>query len=111
VKDWPTKVRAFYSHPYDDNEELSQSYDLFYRGLEMASGALRIHEPDLLVKRIKAKGLNPKDFEGYINAFRYGGIPHAGWSIGAERATMAILNLPNIRETSMFPRDRTRITP
>jgi len=111
VKDWPAQTRAFYAQPYEDNESITKSFDLMYRGLEMASGAQRVHDPEMLVKKLKSKGLDPKNFEGYINAFKYGGIPHAGWSIGTERLVMSLLGLGNIRETALFPRDRTRITP
>ena len=67
---------------------MSEGFDAIYRGLEISSGGQRIHLPDLLIKRIKAKGMNPKDFWGYIDSFRYGAPPHAGWSIGLERITM-----------------------
>jgi aspartyl-tRNA synthetase len=111
LKDWPAAIKPFYAQPHEENGDLTHAYDLFYRGLEMASGTQRVHDPELLTKKISAKGLNPKDFESYINAFRYGGIPHAGWSIGSERLTMALLGLANIREAAMFPRDRTRLHP
>ncbi|VVB71398.1 Aspartate--tRNA(Asp/Asn) ligase [uncultured archaeon] len=117
IKDYPTKVRAFYSLPYLDgeseykNKEYCKSYDLIYRGTEISSGAQRIHDPQLLTDQIKEKGLNPEDFKGYIDSFKYGSCPHAGWSIGAERITMKICNLENIREAVLWPRDRVRITP
>jgi len=64
-----------------------------------------------LEKQIMDKGLSPKNFKFYIDAFRYGAAPHAGWSIGLERLTMIIAGQSNIREACLFPRDRTRITP
>ena len=111
VRDFPTSLRAFYSMPKDDNPELTHSYDFIYKGLEICSGAQRIHKPDLLVKSLEKKGLDPKDFESYISAFRYGAPPHAGWSIGLERFAMQVTGVQNIREASLFPRDRNRITP
>ncbi len=111
LTEWPTKIRAFYSMPREENEEKCRAYDLMYKGLEMASGAQRIHVPDMLIKQLKARGLHPSEFEYYIDAFRYGAIPHAGWSIGAERLTMQLTGVKNIRECSLFPRDRHRITP
>ncbi|MFH1750053.1 MAG: aspartate--tRNA(Asn) ligase [Candidatus Micrarchaeota archaeon] len=111
ITEWPTAVRAFYSMPLPDNPKICKAYDLMYRGLEIASGAQRIHIPDLLVKQLKAKEVDPKNFESYIDAFRYGAIPHAGWSIGSERLTMKLCNLQNIREASLFPRDRNRLLP
>ena len=111
VKEYPTALRAFYSMPNDSNPELSNSFDLIYKGLEVCSGAQRIHLPEMLISSIKRKGLDPKGFDFYINAFRCGAPPHAGWSIGLERIAMQITGSHNIREASMFPRDRKRLTP
>ncbi len=111
IYDWPTKVRAFYSMPDEKNEEICHAFDLLYRGLEISSGAKRIHLPAVLEKQLKKRGLNPADFEFYINAFRMGAPPHAGWSIGLERLVMKICNQENIRECMLFPRDRTRLMP
>jgi len=111
ITEWPTAIRAFYSMPNPDKPEICFAFDLMYKGVELSSGAQRIHQPDLLIKQLKAKGLRPESFEGYIDAFRYGSIPHAGWSIGAERLTMKLANRDNIRECAMFPRDRHRLTP
>ncbi len=111
ITEWPTKARSFYSMPREDNPEICLAYDLMYKGMEIASGAQRIHIPDLLVKQLKSKGLHPSSFESYIEAFKYGAVPHAGWSIGAERLTQQVCGLENIREAVMFPRDRHRLTP
>ncbi|MFH1095841.1 MAG: aspartate--tRNA(Asn) ligase [Candidatus Micrarchaeota archaeon] len=108
---WPTALRAFYSMPLESDEELCKAYDLEYRGREISSGAQRIHVPAILIDQLKKRGLDPKAFEFYINAFRMGAPPHAGWSIGLERLVMKMCNLHNIREAVMFPRDRTRLTP
>lgn len=111
VKDFPTELRAFYSMPKADNPELTNSFDFIYKGLEISSGAQRIHKAEMLVQALKRKGLDPKNFEFYINAFRCGAPPHSGWSIGLERLTMQITGAKNIRECSLFPRDRKRLTP
>ena len=111
LKDWPTEIKPFYAMPYQDNPKLCKAYDCIYNGLEISSGAQRIHLPDLLTKQIESKGLNPANFEYYISSFRYGAPPHAGWSLGLERLTLTIIGLSNIRECTMFPRDRSRITP
>ena len=111
VRKYPTKVRAFYSMPDPKNPELSNSYDLLYRGLEVSSGAQRIHIPDMLVQAIEKRGMDPKSFESYIYAFKCGAPPHSGWSIGLERLAMQITKSENIRECSLFPRDRKRLTP
>ncbi len=111
IHDWPTSTRAFYSMPHETNTEICKAYDLLYRGLEISSGAQRIHLPSLLEDALRKKGLDPLNFKFYIDAFRSGAPPHAGWSIGLERLTMKLCGVENIRECAMFPRDRTRVHP
>ncbi|MGB9635343.1 MAG: aspartate--tRNA(Asn) ligase [Candidatus Micrarchaeia archaeon] len=111
ITKWPTSVRAFYSMPSHDNVEVCNAFDLIYRGLEISSGAQRIHIPELLIQQIRKRGMDPENFDFYVRTFMTGAPPHAGWSIGAERLTMKICNLENIREASLFPRDRNRISP
>ncbi|MDP2673220.1 MAG: aspartate--tRNA(Asn) ligase [Nanoarchaeota archaeon] len=110
---WPSSLKPFYIMPKDENKnaKFTEGFDAIYGGMEISSGGQRIHIPELLIERIKAKGLNPKNFESYINSFRYGAPPHAGWSIGLERLTQIICGLENIKEATMFPRDRERLTP
>ncbi len=110
---WPSSIKPFYIMPKDEKEDakLSEGFDALYGGVEICSGGQRIHIPDLLVKRIKAKKLNPKNFESYIDSFRYGAPNHAGWSIGLERLTQVICGLDNVKEATMFPRDRDRLVP
>jgi len=110
ITHWPVELKAFYAMPEADGKT-SHAFDLIYDGLEISSGTQRIHLPELLEKRIHAKGLNPENFRSYVDAFRFGAPHHAGWSIGLERLTMKITGRENIRETTMFPRDRNRITP
>ncbi len=109
VHDWPLEGKPFYIMP--KGEELSYGFDAIYKGMEISSGGQRIHLPDLLTERLKAKGLNPENFESYIDSFRYGAPHHGGWGMGVERLTMKILNIQNIREVTLFPRDRDRLTP
>jgi len=97
--------------PDKKNPKVAHAFDLIYNGMEICSGTQRIHIPDLLIKQLKSKGLNPDNFKFYVDCFRYGAPPHAGWSIGLERLTMQITGKKNIREVTMFPRDRNRITP
>jgi nondiscriminating aspartyl-tRNA synthetase len=111
VRDYPRDIKAFYAMPREDNPELTKSYDFLYKGLEISSGAQRIHNPEMLIESLKRKGLQPKNFEFYVDAFRTGAPPHAGWSIGLERFAMRITGSKNIRECSLFPRDRKRLTP
>lgn len=113
VHSWPANLKPFYIMPKDNevDAEYSEGFDALYKGLEISSGGQRIHLPELLIKRIKKKGLNPDSFKNYIDSFRFGAAPHAGWSIGLERMTMILCGLDNIREATMFPRDRDRLTP
>jgi aspartyl-tRNA synthetase len=109
VHSWPNLLKPFYIMPKD--EEISCGFDALMNGIEISSGGQRINKYDLLIKRLKEKNLNLENFEFYVNAFRYGAPKHAGWSIGLERFTMALLKLENIREACLFPRDRERLTP
>jgi aspartyl-tRNA synthetase len=110
LKDWPEEVKPFYTMPNKDGKTC-RAFDIIYKGLEILSGTQRIHIPDLLIERIKVKGLNPENFKSYIDCFRYGAPPHGGWSFGLERLTMTLVGLKNIREATMFPRDRHRLNP
>ena len=111
IKDWPAEIKAFYAMPNEKNPKICHAFDFVYNGLEICSGTQRIHIPELLTQQLKSKGLNPENFKFYINFFRYGAPPHSGWSIGLERLTMQITGKSNIREVTMFPRDRNRIMP
>src|SRR6266702_835013 len=108
--DWPLELKAFYAMPNPDGKTC-RAFDMIYNGLEVSSGTQRIHLPSLLISRLKVKGLNSDNFKSHVDAFRYGAPYHAGWSIGLERLTMKITGRENIREATMFPRDRNRITP
>jgi len=113
VHSWPSKLKPFYILPKDGkaDEKLSEGFDAIYKGMEISSGGQRIHIPELLIQRLKAKKLNPKNFKSYVDSFRFGAPPHAGWSIGLERLTQLVTGQTNIREAVLFPRDRTRLTP
>ncbi|CAB3289692.1 Aspartate--tRNA(Asp/Asn) ligase [Methanocaldococcus lauensis] len=111
ITDWPSETRPFYTMPKEDNPEVCKAFDLMYKDLEISSGAQRIHQYDLLVENIKKKGLNPDGFTYYLEAFKYGMPPHAGWGLGADRFTMVLTQQENIRECVLFPRDRQRLTP
>ena len=107
--EWPSELKPFYIWP--KGKGVSGGFDAVYGGIEIASGGKRVHIPDILIKQLKSKKLNPEDFKWYIDAFRFGAPEHAGWSIGLERLTQTILSLGNIREGTLFPRDRKRLTP
>ena len=109
ITKYPIEAKPFYTMP--EGDKYSRGFDLECNGVEMASGSQRIHDVELLKKRLKACDLNPKDFESYLKAFRYGIPPHGGFGFGIERFLMELLDIKNIRECILFPRDRTRLTP
>ncbi|MBI4084416.1 MAG: aspartate--tRNA(Asn) ligase [Candidatus Levybacteria bacterium] len=109
ITHFPTKKRAFYTMPDPENPEYSLSYDLLFRGLEILSGSQRIHEYSVLVEKMKEKGVDHRNFGIYLMAFQYGMPPEGGFSFGIERLTMKLLELANIREASLFPRDMERV--
>jgi nondiscriminating aspartyl-tRNA synthetase len=111
LTDWPSSIKPYYSLPYEDKPEICRAFDLMHPRMELASGAQRVHDNRLLVERIKEKGLDPAGFEFYLQAFRYGMPPHAGWGLGLSRLVMTMLNLENIRDAVIFPRDRRRLVP
>lgn len=109
ITKFPTSGRAFYTMPDGDDPKLSRGFDLIFRGLEINSGAQRLHLYDELVERIKDRGMSVENFGFYLQAFKYGMPPHGGCSTGLDRFTARMLNLKNIREASAFPRDMNRI--
>ncbi len=111
ITDWPTHAKAFYIKPRDDNPKLCEGFDLMWRYIELVSGGTRISNKNQLIQRLKEKGLNPESFKGHLQAFDYGMPPHAGWAIGLERLTMILTGKKNIREVTLYPRDRVRLTP
>jgi len=111
IVDWPTKTKAFYIKPREDHPELSHGFDFMYEWVEIASGGSRVDRKETLVERLKEKGLNPDAFQDHLKTFDYGMPPHAGWAVGLERLLMALLGIENIREVTLFPRDRYRLTP
>ena len=108
IKDFPLESKPFYAMPRD---KYARAFDLEFKGMEISSGAQRIHRYNMLVERMKNLGMNIENFEEYLKAFRYGMPPHGGFGYGIERFLMRFLNLGNIRECILFPRDRKRLTP
>jgi len=106
---WPSNLKPFYILPKD--KKLSYGFDALYGGIEISSGGQRVHIPEILIKQLKDHGLNPKNFENYIDSFRVGAPIHSGWSVGLERFTMALFKLEHFREACIWPRDRYRLTP
>ena len=111
VTRFPVEIRPFYTMPCPDDPRWTNSYDIFLRGEEIVSGAQRIHDPAQLLEVAKSKGVDLAPVQSYVDAFKYGAFPHGGGGVGLERVVMLFLGLPNIRLTSMFPRDPNRLTP
>ena len=111
VTDWPTHAKAFYIKPSDADPKISEGFDLMFGYIELTSGGTRICDKNQLIERLKEKGLNPESFKMHLQAFDYGMPPHAGWAIGLERLTMILTGIKNIREVTLYPRDRVRLTP
>ncbi|KAL1528509.1 hypothetical protein AB1Y20_009852 [Prymnesium parvum] len=113
IDKFPASVRPFYTMPDPLNPTFSNSYDIFIRGEEVTSGAQRIHDPDMLLKQAAAKDppVDLTPIQAYVDSFKYGAFPHAGGGVGLERVVMLFLGLPNIRKTSLFPRDPKRLSP
>ncbi len=113
IIDFPTAVKAqtFYAQRKDENPELTGYFDLEYQGLEIASGGPREHRIERLRENLVSAGFDPVNFEGYLEAFRFGMPPHGGWGFGVDRFVWALAGLSNIREARLFPRDRYRLDP
>ncbi|WP_291565020.1 MULTISPECIES: aspartate--tRNA(Asn) ligase [unclassified Clostridium] len=109
LTDYPKEKRPMYTMPKGDN--LTHSFDLLFRGLEITTGGQRIHNYEMLIENMISKGLNLENFHNYMELFKFGMPPHGGLAIGLERLTAQLIGLKNVREASLFPRDRTRITP
>mmetsp|Transcript_29492 Transcript_29492/g.87232 ORF Transcript_29492/g.87232 Transcript_29492/m.87232 type:complete len:634 (-) Transcript_29492:257-2158(-) len=111
IDKFPAAVRPFYTMPDPTDPRWSNSYDIFIRGEEVTSGAQRVHDPQMLLDCAKEKGVDLSPIYSYVDSFKYGAMPHAGGGIGLERVVMLFLGLPNIRKSSMFPRDPKRLNP
>jgi nondiscriminating aspartyl-tRNA synthetase len=107
---YPSSIRPFYSMPSAD-AKYTETFDLLYKGMEIASGGQRIHDYNQLVANMKKHKLKPESFEHYLDIFKYGMPPHGGWGLGSERIVQQMLGLKSIKEAILFPRDVKRLTP
>lgn len=108
---YPISARPFYHMRREDNKNLTKSFDLFYKGIEITTGAQREHRPEILQAQAVDKGMDIAELEDYLNFFKFGCPPHGGAGIGPARIIMKLLDLPNIREAVFLPRDVKRLRP
>ena len=111
VEGFPTDKRPFYTHPDPSRPGFSRGFDLLFRGLEIVTGGQRLHRYDEYVSALRERGLDEEPFSGYLEAFRFGMPPHGGFALGLERWTAQLVGSGNVRETTLFPRDRSRLDP
>ena len=109
LTNYPRRKRPMYTMPL--GEEGTHSFDLLFKGIEITTGGQRIHQYDKLVENINYKGFNPDEYESYLETFKYGMPKHGGLAIGLERITAKFLEIENVREATLFTRDRKRIIP
>jgi nondiscriminating aspartyl-tRNA synthetase len=111
VEGYPTANRAFYTHHDPEDPHWSRGFDLIFRGIELVSGAQRLHRYADYVATLKERGYPYEPYASYVEAFRRGIPPHGGFAIGLERWVGRLVEAPNIREVTLFPRDLHRLAP
>ena len=113
ITEFPTSLKkgTFYAKRSDADPETTGYFDLDYRGQEIVSGGQREHRYEVLVEQMRENDINVDSFEFYLKAFKFGMPPHGGFGFGVERFIQKMLDLPNIREAVLYPRDRSRLVP
>ncbi len=111
VTDYPISVRPFYHMRHEDNPQITKSFDLLWKGLEVTTGAQREHRYDILLRQVQEKGLNPEPIQSYLDCFRYGCPPHGGYGFGLTRMLMILLGVKNVREVTFLYRGPNRLAP
>lgn len=111
VSDYPFTARPFYHKCHEDDKKITKSFDLIWKGVEMCTCSERETRIDVLKKQIQEKGLKEEDLKYYIEMLEYGTPPHSGCGIGLDRIVEMLLNLPNVKEAILLPRDPQRLTP
>ena len=111
VTHYPSKKRPFYAMDDPEDERYTLSFDLLFRGLEVTTGGQRIHDYQMLLEKLEKRGMTEEGLETYLDTFKHGMPPHGGLGIGMERLTMQLLGEENVRETTLFPRDLSRLVP
>lgn len=111
VTDFPTKARAFYSMRYEDNPEITKTYDLLFKGVEITSGAQREHRYSILKEQIRESGINPENMQQYLEFFKYGAPTHGGFGISVTRVLFKLFDLPSVKDVTFLFRGPNRLTP
>jgi nondiscriminating aspartyl-tRNA synthetase len=111
VTGFPSSKRPFYTLDHADDPKITESFDLLLRGTEITSGGQRIHDAEMLRSKLRARGMDPADFEFFLEAHDCGLPPHGGFGLGLERLTALLCGLDNVRDAALFPRDAHRLTP
>lgn len=111
VTHYPSKKRPFYAMDDPEDPTFTLSFDLLFRGMEITTGGQRIHDYHKLLEKMEARGMTGEGMEQYLSAFKHGMPPHGGLGIGMERLTMKLMEEDNVRETTLFPRDLSRLEP
>ena len=111
VTHYPSKKRPFYAMDDPADATYTLSFDLLFRGMEITTGGQRIHDYRELLAKLEKRGMTEEGMEQYLSAFKHGMPPHGGLGIGLERLTMKLLGEDNVRETTLFPRDMSRLEP
>ena len=110
VLGFPLSGRPFYTAPRG-TIGAANSFDLLFHGVEITTGGQRLHRREDLEQALRGRGIDPANFENHLRMFDLGMPPHGGFAIGLERVTAQILNLSNVRQATLYPRDRTKLTP
>ena len=111
ITDWPIAAKPFYVKENQNDSQICESFDLMYGSLEISSGSTRISNKEILINRMKKKGLNLNSFDYHLRIFNYGVPPHAGCGLGLERLLMTLTKIDNIRDAILYPRDIDRLAP
>ena len=111
VTHYPSKKRPFYAMDDPADPTYTLSFDLLFRGMEITTGGQRIHDYHMLMEKMEKRGMTEEGMEQYLSAFKHGMPPHGGLGIGMERLTMKLVGEDNVRETTLFPRDLSRLEP
>lgn len=111
VTQYPSTIRPFYHMRPVGHPELTKSFDLLWKGLEITTGAQREHRYDVLSAQAAEKGLGTESMQFYMNVFRFGCPPHGGFGMGLARVLVAMLDLPSIRDATFLFRGPNRLEP